>query len=227
MIQRKAIATRLIVLWVGAFLHGRQQRVRVEQSVSDWLPVNGGVPQGTRVGSIVFLFMVNDLLKGRRRVKFVDDTASWECCHVTGRDSSLQDVANDSAEWSESNKVQLNVGNTNEMIVTSSRKHPDADTPPPSLKIEGCELQRISCAKGAWGHDLQRLLLGCTRRLHLSQRQQETACTSCACSGEQAHPAPTSSPSTRRTYAVPWSTPALCGTQTNNISQTVSRKSMF
>ena len=134
-----------IVSWVGAFLHGRQQRVRVEQSVSDWLPVNGGVPQGTRVGPIVFLFMVNDLLEGRRRVKFVDDTASWECCHVTGRDSSLQDVANDSAEWSKSNKMQLNVGKTKEMIVTFSQKHPGADIPP--LEIEGRELERISCAK--------------------------------------------------------------------------------
>ena len=67
-----------IVLRVGAFLHGWQQRVRVEQSASDWLLVNGGVPQGTRVGPIVFLFMVNDLLEGRHRVKFVDDTASWE-----------------------------------------------------------------------------------------------------------------------------------------------------
>ena len=133
-----------IVSWVGAFLHGRQQRVRVEQSVSEWLPVNGGVPQGTRVGPIVFLFIVNDLLEGRRRVKFVDGTASWECCHVTGRDSSLQDVANDSAEWSKSNKMQLNVGKT-KMIVTFSRKHPGADTPP--LKIKGRELERISCAK--------------------------------------------------------------------------------
>ena len=117
----------------------------MEQSVSDWLPVNGGMPQGTRVGPIVFLFMVNDLLEGRRRVKFVDDTASWECCHVTGRDSSPQDVANDSAEWSKSNKMQLNMGKTKEMIVTFSGKHPGVDIP--ALKIEGRELERISCAK--------------------------------------------------------------------------------
>ena len=118
-----------IVLWVGAFLHGRQQRVMVEQSISDWLPVNGGMPQGTRVGPSVFFFMVNDLLEGRRRVKFVDDTASWECCHITGRDSSLQDVTNDSAQWLKSSKMQLNVNKTKEMIVTFSQKHPGTDIP--------------------------------------------------------------------------------------------------
>ena len=119
--------------------------MRVEQSVSDWLLMNGGVPQGTRVSPIVFIFVVNDLLEGRHQVKFVDDTASWECCHVTGRDSSLQDVTNDSAEWSESNMMQLNVGKTKEMIATFSQKHLDAGIP--LLKIEGRELERISCVK--------------------------------------------------------------------------------
>ena len=62
-------------------------------------------------------------------MKFVDDTASWECCHVIGRDSILQDMATEGAEWAESSGMQLNVDKTKEMIVTFSRKHPGTNIP--------------------------------------------------------------------------------------------------
>ena len=42
--------------------------------------MNGGVPQGTRVGPLAFFFMVSDLLEGEKRTKFVDDTLTWEVC---------------------------------------------------------------------------------------------------------------------------------------------------
>ena len=106
---------------------------------------HGGVPQGTRVGPIVFLFMVNDLLEDQRRVKFVDDTATWECCHVTGRDFHLQAVSTDTASWSDRKGMQLNVDKTKEIIVSFSRKHPPEDIPP--LTISGKELERTTCAK--------------------------------------------------------------------------------
>ncbi len=134
-----------IVSWVAAFLHGRQQRVRVGEHLSAWLPVHGGVPQGTRVGPIVFLFMINDLLEDQRRVKFVDDTVTWECCHVSGRDSRLQVIANDADSWSDRNGMQLNVDKTKEMIVSFSRKHPSEGIPP--LTIGGAEIERITSAK--------------------------------------------------------------------------------
>ena len=82
-----------VVSWVAAFLHNRRQRVRIGDHLTDWLPVHGGVPQGTRVGPVVFLFMINDLLEEHRRVKFVDDTMTWEC--FSGSASTMQAIADD------------------------------------------------------------------------------------------------------------------------------------
>ena len=86
--------------------------------LSVWVPVHARVPQGTRVGLIVFFFMVNDLFKDQRWVKFVDDTASWKCYYVTGRDSHLQAVATDPASWSDCSGMQLNADKTKEFIVS-------------------------------------------------------------------------------------------------------------
>ena len=89
--------------------------------------------------------MVNDLLQGYRRVKFVDDTATWERCHATGRDSRVQAIGDETDAWSVRNGMQLNVDKTKELIVSFSRKHPPNDIPP--VTIADKELERINCPK--------------------------------------------------------------------------------
>ena len=66
--------------WIAAFLQGRHQQVKVGEHLAEWLPMNGGAPQGTGVGPLTFLFMVKNLLEGAKRTKFVDDTPTWEVC---------------------------------------------------------------------------------------------------------------------------------------------------
>ena len=46
---------------IGSYLSGRKQRVRVNGATSDWYDVACGVPQGTKVGPVVFLVMVNSV----------------------------------------------------------------------------------------------------------------------------------------------------------------------
>ena len=74
--MRKLDINESITNWVTDFLSGGKQRVKISGVFSDWLPVNGGVPQGTVLGPILFLIMVNDLVVDHdRRWKFVDDTS--------------------------------------------------------------------------------------------------------------------------------------------------------
>ncbi len=51
---------------------------RIGLNYSCWRSINGGVPQGTKLGPLLFLIIVNDLKVSDDSVKFVDDTALWE-----------------------------------------------------------------------------------------------------------------------------------------------------
>ena len=57
-------------------LAGRSQVVRIATSSSPPRKLNGGIPQGTRLGPMLFAVMVNDLIRRwlpRANYKFVDD----------------------------------------------------------------------------------------------------------------------------------------------------------
>ena len=50
-----------VVVWVREFLVGRTQRVRVGGRLSKEVKINSGVPQGSVLGSIIFLVYVSDI----------------------------------------------------------------------------------------------------------------------------------------------------------------------
>ena len=65
--------------WINAFLSNRKQAVRIGGTLSDWKSPNGGIPQGTKLGVILFSIMTNKLISDwHLRTKFVDDTAALE-----------------------------------------------------------------------------------------------------------------------------------------------------
>ena len=66
----------VLVRWVYSFLSDRQQRVKISDYVSDWLTLKGGVPQGSYLGPLIFLVLINDLTAGCLLHKFMDDTHS-------------------------------------------------------------------------------------------------------------------------------------------------------
>ena len=50
------------VSWFSSYLSFREQRVRNEDSISEILPMEHGVPQGSILGAILLIIYVDDLI---------------------------------------------------------------------------------------------------------------------------------------------------------------------
>ena len=64
-----------------SFLSNRSQRVALNGSLSDWLKIEAGVPQGSVLGPLLFLIYINDLsetINSEIRI-FADDTFIFQC----------------------------------------------------------------------------------------------------------------------------------------------------
>jgi hypothetical protein len=132
----------LLLNWIANFLTDRQQRNRVGQFFSEWKFLNAGVPQGTKLGPLLFLIMINDLAVADETVKFVDDTSLWE---IISNNSPSQLPANiiSCSEWSSVNNMKLSVSKTKELRVCFSKLIPSFAP----ITIRGQEVDVVSEAK--------------------------------------------------------------------------------
>ncbi|XP_072017010.1 uncharacterized protein [Amphiura filiformis] len=102
-------APPILVQWVVDFLTNRKQRVKYKDTYSDWVLINGGVPQGTVIGSRSFLGMINDALDvpNHKVWKYVDDLTIGEN-RAYGDASTVQDSLDSLCTWADENKLRLN-----------------------------------------------------------------------------------------------------------------------
>lgn len=115
----------VLLNWCASFLQNRQQRVKLGQFRSSWKSINAGVPQGTKLGPLFFLVMVNDLTTTFPMYKFVDDcTVSEVVSMTTGGTSTLQQDIDDVTRWTSDNNMKLNAMKTKEFIVTFTKSQP-------------------------------------------------------------------------------------------------------
>ena len=115
----------VLLNWCASFLQNRQQRVKLGKFKSTWKTTNAGVPQGTKLGPLFFLVMVNDLTTAFPLYKFVDDCTVSEVVSLTpGSTSNLQREIDDIARWTSNNNMKLNAKKTKEFIVTFAKSQP-------------------------------------------------------------------------------------------------------
>ncbi len=106
-----------LLAWISAFLFNRRQAVRIENVLSQWKTLKGGIPQGTKLGVVLFMVMTNSLLTNwHLRTKFVDDTSALE---IIPRNSiSLLNFAvSDIHEFANEHKMKLNPKKCKEMLI--------------------------------------------------------------------------------------------------------------
>lgn len=121
-----------IYSWFESYLSGRTQFVKVDDSYSSELPINGGVPQGSILGPLLFLIFINDFCQLNLNcdiITFADDTVL-----VFSADNYLDlfkkiEISLQKAKiWFNNNLLKLNVSKTKFMIFSLKPTEPTVDS---------------------------------------------------------------------------------------------------
>ncbi len=127
----------ILLRWIGAFLSDRRQRVRIGEDISEWLHLNGSVPQGSWLGPLLYVIMLNDLHSKGLLHKYMDDSSITEEV-IDPVDSIMQDCVNDIVDWSDDNNTRINGKTTKEMIIYLKKNPPHF----PPLKVREVTIER-------------------------------------------------------------------------------------
>ena len=74
-----------------SYLNNRQQRVVLNGQCSKWAPILAGVPQGSMLGTLLFLIYINDLPENRKSSAklFADDTSLFSTVYNVTESANL------------------------------------------------------------------------------------------------------------------------------------------
>ena len=108
-----------------SYLSNRYQYTLINGFMSDLLPIDFGVPQGSILGPLLFLIYINDLplVSDNAIIKlFADDTSIFICAKSLAELKSIAStVLSKVDEWMKMNKLTLNYSKTEFMLRNSSR----------------------------------------------------------------------------------------------------------
>ena len=111
--------------WIASYLRNRQHCVRMGAELSSYKVTNVGVPQGSVLGPILFLFYINDLPDISPKfssVLFADDTtlsAQHVDCETLIGEASVE--LEKFKRWTMLNRLSINVDKTFAILFTSRR----------------------------------------------------------------------------------------------------------
>ena len=130
--------------WVAAFLEGRTQFISLMDATSTARVLNGGIPQGTKLGPLLFAIMVNDLVSSWvPRAKDVDDLTVLEVV-PSNSPSMLNFIVNEIEPYAISNNMRLNPLKCKELSVVFLRYNSCSWQP---IAVGGAFIERVSCFK--------------------------------------------------------------------------------
>ena len=91
--------------------------------ISDWLVKNAGMSQGSYLGPLTFITLVDSLQASRVIHKYVDGTTLSEIVVKSGT-SNMQDYCDELVQQSEQAQININSCKTKEMLIGSISKDP-------------------------------------------------------------------------------------------------------
>ena len=106
---------------IWSYLSGRNQRVRVGSSTSEWLLLTKGVPQGSVFGPALFNIFINDLYAAISTCdlyNYADDNTISACCDSKQQViDTLMAESTTAMKWFEANMMQANPGKFQAIIL--------------------------------------------------------------------------------------------------------------
>lgn len=111
------------ISWIESYLKGRSQSVKGEGGkISNWLPLNAGVPQGLILGPLLFSLFINDVgmnIKHCKRLLYADDLQIYRSCSIGDLSECFELINEDIrriSNWAKTNMLQLNLRKTQAII---------------------------------------------------------------------------------------------------------------
>jgi len=180
-LQNYGVPTPLL-RWVWAYLKDRRQRVRIGDKYSGWQHVGGGVPQGSWLGPVLFIIVIDDLdVEGANILKFMDDTTVTEVVPNASL-SQMQDHLHKIEQWSLENNMVLNPRKTKEIVINFRR----TPNPPPLTTMDKQDIEQVTSSKllGVtiqsdlkWGIHTENIVAKASKRFHFLAALRRTKCT--------------------------------------------------
>ena len=93
------------------------QRVPIGTNHSSWLQLNGAMPQGSRLGPLTFLLLIDDMQVDCLVHKYVDDTTLTGLLQGRNESSNMQDFFQQLLNWSNINGMTVNFTKTKKLVM--------------------------------------------------------------------------------------------------------------
>ena len=161
-----------LVKWIVSFISERTVATRARGQVSSELPLHCGVPQGTVLGPLLFIIMVNENWDPTSRIyKYVDDT-TIAVAYKPGETPPIQDILNQVNEWTKRNNMKINA---RKCAVINYKFNQKANTMPP-VKIDGSQLKVVDhvnllgaklSADLKWDDNTIEIIAKCSSKLYM------------------------------------------------------------
>ena len=119
-----------LLMWFKSYLTDRHQRVVLNSATCDWLPVTSGVPQGSLLGPLLFLFYINDmpdsLENGSDIALFADNINVYRPIDSSSSGCLLQQDLTRLQEWSSNWKMAFNAEKCKVICISRKRSSTSA-----------------------------------------------------------------------------------------------------
>ena len=142
------------ITWFNNYLNERKQQVKFQSHLSSSLDINCGVPQGSILGPLLFIFFVNDFKNCLVKCKvhlYADDTILlFKSTSATEIKNNLEHDLLSASEWFYKNKLHLNISKCKFMLFGTSKRL--AKTQTPDVYIGNEKLEHVNHYKylGVW-----------------------------------------------------------------------------